>query len=320
MATFEDPVIYILSLFQERFMSGTWSNLFAAMEEDAQVSPPIESVAELRLRMNTKKPTAILVIDAGITQPRFETVLNELVEYTKSGGTVVCCCNFTGDLSSSGRPFFSNWDLPWDFSQYCRHSVILTATAASGLSQSNISQLEQTTFRYKLTSLVDVLPEHSLYKSGDIQTETRNGVLIPSDPRETVVAYAPVGRGYLGYVGDANNLDFSSKAIMAMCRLPVEAFVPEPQDERYTLHWTEDGNFQATPSMGTSSTLSSGFGRDAQNYQFTFGQSDPAVIYTSATTNYAGSSRYNQPGPSASTSGRRARPREAEVRVAKSQH
>jgi hypothetical protein len=113
-----------------------------------------------------------------------------------------------GHFSSFVRPndiaaFFEKADLRWTQGIYQRLNVALhTGHNAAGLSLAALpGQYSQ-----KSQFLRGVQPEAALY--------TADGIL-----SETAIALATVGAGRIGYVGDVNAEDETTKVILAICGL-----------------------------------------------------------------------------------------------------
>ncbi|KAJ7504537.1 hypothetical protein B0H11DRAFT_1852989 [Mycena galericulata] len=224
------PNILVLALLKEHHLYDLFSQLLECVKSAATLHF-VDSKAALKTALKTKKPSAVLAIDGAISKEGNADVLQQLIQYTREGGIVVCCCNFSNGVNYlAAAQFFAQWSLPWDAGSYFRTAVHLNSSVAA-ISLQDLSP----SYSIKSLSLVHVQPLHAVYNpssSSVIQSHVFTPDRLPVDPAESPCAYAPVGRGYFGYVGDVNNEEDSTRVVLAMIRLPPSAFprrTPEPQ-------------------------------------------------------------------------------------------
>ncbi|KAK0492005.1 hypothetical protein EDD18DRAFT_1109410 [Armillaria luteobubalina] len=194
--TTSPPSVLIPALAQKRFMYSPYTQLMESMKACATVTQ-VETKGEFAREMKFSPPTVVIAIDAGISEPENSVVLQCLLQYTRGGGITICCCNFSNAIHNVRvKTFFATWGLP-----------------------------------LKSMTLLNVARRQRIYApspTSRVESNVFGPNEISIDVNECPCAYGPVGRGWLGYVGDVNNEDGSTRVIMAMTRcLPQSAVVPD---------------------------------------------------------------------------------------------
>ena len=84
----------------------------------------------LRYLNSTTRPRAVLVLDNAVTLPAYRDVLLHLVQYARSGGTVIFCGRFSCDslYDDITLMFKSAWGLPWTPCAYTNVDVAVNAS------------------------------------------------------------------------------------------------------------------------------------------------------------------------------------------------
>ncbi|SJL08882.1 uncharacterized protein ARMOST_12254 [Armillaria ostoyae] len=95
--TTSPPSVLILALAQERFLYSGYAQLMESMKSCATVTQ-VETKGEFAREMKLSPPTVVIAIDAEISEPENSVVLQRLLQYTREGGTTICCCNFSGAI------------------------------------------------------------------------------------------------------------------------------------------------------------------------------------------------------------------------------
>jgi len=215
------PCVFLFSLDKIHFFDEMYARLIDALSSKATVKEALEPTTALTL-LSTITPTAILITDPGITKPLNSAVLDQVISYVRRGGTAILACHFSGFISVPDLNHFfrSRWDLPWQVGQYHRETVHLSSHMLQMLLPSLPAEYSQ-----KAVFLKNVAPEASLYlppppEDDDDDDDDDDDVPIPvSHEPETPVAFAAVGEGWLGYVGDVNTEEGSESVVLAMCKL-----------------------------------------------------------------------------------------------------
>ncbi|KAB2573072.1 hypothetical protein DBV05_g8246 [Lasiodiplodia theobromae] len=192
------------------------------------------------------KPSAILIADAALTNhfalkeqreagvygsyrppktkeeemKQYGAFLAYLNTYVRSGGgTVVFCKKFSGDSSLPHMEdvFSTAFGLPWKAFCYHRSTFMLRVE--------NMRRLSLTAdlapqYSVKAVHLMDVEEKDRLYvPRSDSYIESFVFAPEPVDQNETPVAWADVGEGMVGYIGDVNSEEGSKRVLLAMCGL-----------------------------------------------------------------------------------------------------
>lgn len=191
------------------------------------------------------KPSAILIADAALTdyfklmedleagrQGRYNPIKQEemkqygaflayLNTYVRRGGTVVFCNRFGGEssLSDMEKVFSTAFGLAWKAGYYHRSTFVLRAANMR---------------RHRLTPAVELPPQCSVKAVHLIDVEEKDRLYVPRsdsciesfvfapqpiDQDETPVAWADVGEGMVGYIGDVNSEGEGERVLLAMCGL-----------------------------------------------------------------------------------------------------
>ncbi|KAJ7491054.1 hypothetical protein FB451DRAFT_630247 [Mycena latifolia] len=190
-----------LSLAHEDFLDGILAHTFAALR--ARVTLSVARSAEQALKfLASPDLTAVFVTDPGISEPKHANVLAKLVEYAKSGGSVVLGGLFSSFIAPPKlASFFRDaWGLSWAMGSY--HRAYFTLNPAHETVQANTS----------------LLPSYSM-KAAHLKG-IGAGAAVYADPHGSVseapVCQGRIGLGYLGYVGDVNGEQGSTNAVLAM--------------------------------------------------------------------------------------------------------
>lgn len=163
---------------------------------------------------------AIVLSDSAIVEPKNKELLTKLVEYVKSGGILVFACQFSALVKGSKLTamFTNTWDLPWRSGPRTSNKLVLN-TAVIGLDCTNIPE----TYTTETHLLSEVLRHQSVYvpisKTSIENTIPSRKLIMPMDLacEKSGAAFAAIGRGWLGYIGDVRCSMESSRLVVAMC-------------------------------------------------------------------------------------------------------
>ncbi len=61
----------------------------------------VKTKGEFAREMKLSPPSVVIAIDAGIPEPENAVVLQRLLQYTREGGTTICCCDFSGAIQNA---------------------------------------------------------------------------------------------------------------------------------------------------------------------------------------------------------------------------
>lgn len=152
-----------------------------------------------------------MLTDAGITHRKHASVLRKLVNFAKRGGSVV----LGGAFSSFVRPldmnsfFEKSWGLTWKSGSY--HRETFYRRSSHDLVKRSASLVSS--YSMKALHVKDIQSDVAVY------SPTEDSHLRTQQISESPVVHTRMGNGYLGYVGDVNYEEVSSKVILAMLGL-----------------------------------------------------------------------------------------------------
>ncbi len=163
------------------------------------------------------KPRVVLAVDGHLTRRNYEGLHAQLAEYTKGGGAVICCCNF----SSFCRPpdlnrFLARFGFQWKCGDYQRTTFAVNIAFKHIFGASAFSELE-TSCSMKALHVANVPCDDRIYGPTSMsRTESRVFPAESVDQSQSPAALGRCGEGYLGYLGDVNNEECSQALLMVM--------------------------------------------------------------------------------------------------------
>ena len=160
---------------------------------------------------------------------KYIKVLSQAIDYARGGGIVVIGGLFTAFAKfPEFEPHFLTWGFPWKAASYTKSDSVLNQKTHPGF-RSN-GRLPAS-YYMKYVSLQGVAPEDIMYKKKDYEpeepdepdSETDEPDKTDEDPsgllEEATAAYARLGSGYLGYIGNVNPGEEYTNIVLAMCGL-----------------------------------------------------------------------------------------------------
>lgn len=200
------PTILILSPDSQSLFDDVCACLITLLHDRAQVRRVDQAEAASNY-LDSHRPDAILVVDAGIEERKYNTVRQKLRDYVWWGGTAVFCGVFSGFILSSdlGALFRTDFGLSWEAGSYCRATVRMNEPGAANLpSTAGLAPV----YSQKALFLRNVECTAAIYVSDEVAPR-----------RQTPAAWAKVGKGWIGYIGDVNGEEATDLTILAMCGL-----------------------------------------------------------------------------------------------------
>lgn len=156
------------------------------------------------------KPQVVLAVDGHLTRRKYEGLHAQLVEYTKDGGAVICCCIF----SSFCRPpdlnqFFTRFGFQWKSGDYQRTTFALNSAFRHVFGPSVLSELEPS-YSMKALSVANVPSDEWIYgPTSTSRLESMGYYAGLVDQSQSPAVLSRCGEGHLGYLGDVNNEESS---------------------------------------------------------------------------------------------------------------
>ncbi|KAL0938128.1 triacylglycerol lipase-like protein [Colletotrichum truncatum] len=212
------PRIVAISLKYEPFFDQTYANLFTQLLDKANVQRAKKPASALDLLHQLPPPAAVLITDQGLTEGHPD-VWDAVITYVRQGGTAIAMGHFSSFVKPDNiRPFFTKAGLDWDRGAYHRTTVTLNPQVAGRAAASLPGRYSQ-----KALFLKGVQPTAVMY--GPDRTSVTESHVFPServeDLSQAAIAFAQVGNGKIGYVGDVNVEEGTDAAILVMCGLLV---------------------------------------------------------------------------------------------------
>ncbi|TBU26913.1 hypothetical protein BD309DRAFT_861448 [Dichomitus squalens] len=212
------PLIVVICLDEEGVSEIINDRLYTVLARKDEVLKAT-SLSEARRHLtSTIRPHAVIVADDAVTYPRNREVLLRLVEYAKAGGTVV----YAGTFSSSVRHqdldsmFKDVWGLPWRAFSFATTTHTVNPRV-QGLNPNGLVK------RYVVDAnhIDHVALEDAVYLPSSVVKKLRKGGhQSAGQTYRTPAAFATVGRGRVGYIGDVDGDDDTTRLVIAMCFWP----------------------------------------------------------------------------------------------------
>ncbi|KAI1786102.1 hypothetical protein LXA43DRAFT_1185370 [Ganoderma leucocontextum] len=215
--------ILILSLQKPEWTDDMYAQLYNALRINANVTE-VQSSGAAFTALATPQPDVVLVSDGAITGPQHSRVLSKLVEYARAGGVVILGMHFSNFFPlSAGRSFFGQWGLPWDLGSYHRTTF---AVNPDGVPTPLDKHTLVPAFSMKALHIKGAAREHAVYLP-TAESRLQSLVWAPQPitgelAQESPAVFARVGEGHLGYVGDANGEQGSTRIIIEMCGVKIQ--------------------------------------------------------------------------------------------------
>ncbi|KAI6352124.1 hypothetical protein MCOR25_009540 [Pyricularia grisea] len=194
--------VLVLCVENKPMVEQSYASLITRITAKASSVQMAGTVDEAFSKLNqSPPPSVILVADGAITRQR--KLFERVIDLLRGGATVVLAGCFSSFVNSGELDrTFATIGLPWTGGPYTRENVKLRSSAVPG----EIVGRLPSAYTQKALFLSKVEEADKWYG--------RDG-----NHAEAAVAFARVGHGKLGYVGDVNGEDESDTVIMAMCGL-----------------------------------------------------------------------------------------------------
>ncbi|EIW52991.1 uncharacterized protein TRAVEDRAFT_135335, partial [Trametes versicolor FP-101664 SS1] len=198
-----------------------YHHFLSALQQKADIRRVTSKPDALRYLSSPSPPHAVLLCDAAITEKEFRDVLDPLVSYVKRGGTAVCMGVFSGWASPDDLTamFATSWDLPWSFETYGRYDWVVSPYP-KGL---DVKGLAKAYNMKAAVHLKNVPREYAVYlptPASRLESMVHASTPITGDKaKESPAVWARVGDGYLGYIGDVNGEQGTTRLTLEMCEV-----------------------------------------------------------------------------------------------------
>jgi hypothetical protein len=216
------PEIFAFSLDEdiipEFLLQSVYGHLMDAIKAKSNLKYAKTTQEALALFNQNGSPKGVFLTDPGIIESKNNAVSQKLTEYVRSGGNVVMGGLFSSfvNLDEMGTYMREKWNLPWEPASYHRTTLSLNQAVVMRPTSSLPSSYSQ-----KAVSLKNVDPGMAWYVATD-DSVVESIVPLPGpgvQPLETPVAFAKLGNGWVGYVGDVNAEKGTTAVILTMLDL-----------------------------------------------------------------------------------------------------
>lgn len=195
------PRMLVLCLEDESLFDSCFESLVAEIKSRARMERATTPEAALAILGQKSPPSIILVVDGGIA--RQKEVRRAVIDRLHEGANVVLAGCFSSMVAGDEfNNLFSELGLGWQRGSYHRATV----TFRSGYLGDKLLDHLTPSYSQKALFVGNVRKEHVWYAE-------------PGVSKEAAVARASTGFGRLGYIGDVNGEEASSKVVLALCGL-----------------------------------------------------------------------------------------------------
>ncbi|KAF8459877.1 hypothetical protein BDZ91DRAFT_766669 [Kalaharituber pfeilii] len=217
--------VLVIALEEPELFMNTQAHLIRALKDrEALIFVDNEASALQHLSSALQEPTkspfsAVMVADAAIVT-EFPAVRAAITEFaTNAGGRVLLGALFPSFVAPPNFDAYmrTSWNLPWRFGDYYRTDFHLNPLGKNlclvpGMPNS---------YSMKAVSLSGVSDEASVIYRPTKDSVVQSLVFAPEkvDSLQAAIAFGRVGRGWLGWVGDVNGEEETTKVILAMAGL-----------------------------------------------------------------------------------------------------
>jgi hypothetical protein len=213
------PVILIIGIGKHSFQDEMYSDLLTNLKSLATVHEATRE-ADASAKLQSLNPTAVLITAGDFAKRSHQGIHGPVVDYAKSGGTVVFCQQFSSLISPPlfDSFFGSTWSLPWKFGNYNRTTFYLNPSRNGKLKD---KVMLPKSYSMKAVHVKGAKKEDAVYvtTSSSVVQSHVFGPESAHTPDQAPVLFTSVGDGFLGYVGDVNAEEGTTSVILAMCNL-----------------------------------------------------------------------------------------------------
>jgi hypothetical protein len=210
--------VLLISLNYKGFFDEMFGALLTELSDKAQIQRVKTATSAIRKLSAEPSPSAVLVTDEALCDESNAHVWEAILQYVRQGGTSVIMGHFSSFApSKSFKTFFARAGLQWEDGSYHRTTFVVNGEAVGH----ELATKLPAQYSQKAVFVNNVARQDSWYLT-DEKSVVESNVFAPSSAHangETAVAFAGVGEGKLGYVGDVNAEEGSDAVILAMCGL-----------------------------------------------------------------------------------------------------
>lgn len=218
LASSSKPVVMVLALENDRTFHNQYVTFYDSLRAKAKLVKA-NLAKDALVYLASSELSAVFIPDVGITKWKNARVLAKLVEFAKSGGSVVVRATFSSfvDPMVLNTFFLRWWGLRWEGGS--SHRTTFSLNKSHFLAKSRPSLLQS--YSMRALHVKNITPEVALYSPTE-DSHLESLMSAPTkitDLSESPIAHTQIGKGYFGYVGDVNREKGSDMVILAMLGL-----------------------------------------------------------------------------------------------------
>jgi len=213
------PQVLLLSLAYWAAFDDIYTAFIDKLSESAQIKRAKDPNAAIRF-LDDNIPKTIIITDQGLNEKKNKHVLDRVVSYVRSGGTVVVGFHFPNFTNGNEfDAFFKAFGLPWVRGDY--HRTDFQVNPSCTLPANVLPTSLPPPYSMKALHVDKARPEEKVYVPADgarVQSHVFPATPV-SDASQAAVAVAKIGEGYLVYIGDVNSEMESAEVVLKFCGL-----------------------------------------------------------------------------------------------------
>ncbi|KAL2888495.1 triacylglycerol lipase [Ceratocystis lukuohia] len=214
----EKPRIALISLNSQSYFDDMYGSLLGQLRSKASLQQIKQADSAIKLLSEQPRLSAAIITDEALTETKNSHVYEAVLQYVRQGGTAVIMGHFSSYVRPlEMKPFFMKAGLPWEAGSYYRTTHFLNRDVVTG----DLATKLPPQYSQKALFVKNVESAHALYQTSD-DSVVESRVFAPRSAKvvgEAAVAFADIGCGKLGYLGDVNAEEESDAVILAMCGL-----------------------------------------------------------------------------------------------------
>ena len=215
----------------ESLFINVWEEMISALKAKAEVILSKDPATSSQLLLSGDVSSVLVVSPhTFLSVQKPYRVLRDNVRHfaERQGGTVLFCGTFSSFINhETFDSYFDNeWKLSWKFGSYHRTTFTLNpcfdSTGKGQAATSTFLPIEaglEQSYSQKAANVKGVSPSIMLYVStSESMLESRVWSATPVDnPTESPAIFQCFGRGHVGYLGDVNGENGTTKAVLGLC-------------------------------------------------------------------------------------------------------
>ncbi|KAL8955237.1 MAG: hypothetical protein Q9183_006733 [Haloplaca sp. 2 TL-2023] len=201
---------------QQEIFPNMYKNIISQIDNKYGTTE-LKDAATVQEMLSSEPPKAILVLDGGLSWPKYTALQVQLARYVQAGGIVIFCCLFSSfvRLPNVNR-LWQNFGVPWTKGDYHRSTFSLSQGTKLFFGSQGMSACDNE-YSMKAVHVEGATDDSKIYVPLE-QSRVESRVFRPDlvDQRQSPAVWAKLGKGWLGYIGDVNNEEGSQKLLMVM--------------------------------------------------------------------------------------------------------